>query len=90
MPSRLVRNLILEYDHGLNESNHRLLHRHPVFVGTMEHVIKDCCEKCPTSEDSGPYVAGELEFLSKNAGRQTVGSFNPITEGAWSGKRIKC
>lgn len=90
MPPLLVQNLILEWDHELNESNHTLTHRHPVFVGTMQHVIQDCCKKCPTSEDPGPYVAGELNFLSENAGRQMVGSFNPITEGVWSGKRIKC
>ncbi|ORY09194.1 ankyrin repeat protein [Clohesyomyces aquaticus] len=71
------------------------LHRHPAFFGRGEDIINDCCGFCPgpftpeefdVAEEEGKiYVSGEISFIRDNPGRQTIGSFNPITDEDWSG-----
>jgi ankyrin repeat protein len=69
------------------------LHRHPAFFGNAEDIFQDCCGFCPpvTSEDEEVaeqegkvYVSGEISFLKDDAGRQSIGSFNPITDQDWT------
>ncbi|EAW09002.1 ankyrin repeat protein [Aspergillus clavatus NRRL 1] len=70
------------------------LHRHPAFFGHFDDVVEDCCGFCPVpvtpeekelaEEESKIYVSGRISFLRDNAGRQEIGSFNPITETDWT------
>lgn len=70
------------------------LHRHPAFFGHAEDVFEDCCGYCPkpsTPEEeevavteSKIYVSGPISFLKDDAGRQSIGSFNPITDSEWA------
>jgi ankyrin repeat protein len=70
------------------------LHRHPCFFGNMSDVFEDCCGFCPEPEneearavqkdEDGRFVRGPIEFMVDDPGRQSVGSFHPITEGDWS------
>ncbi|PGH04470.1 hypothetical protein GX51_03461 [Blastomyces parvus] len=70
------------------------LHRHPAFFGSVEHVIEDCCGYCPvpvsdeekaTAEEEGKkYLSGKIQFLKNDPGRQSIGSFNPITDSDWT------
>ena len=70
------------------------LHRHPCFIGDAEFVVKDCCTTCPvpaTDEEKGVaeeerkiFVYGDLEFMKDNPGRQTIGSFHPLTSENWT------
>ncbi|PWW71736.1 ankyrin [Tuber magnatum] len=64
------------------------LHRHPVFLGTVEGVVVDCCGFCPEPlNDEGKkvqeqedvmYIRGDLKFLKDDPGRQEIGSFYPL------------
>ncbi|KAK8812344.1 hypothetical protein WA158_007578 [Blastocystis sp. Blastoise] len=70
-------------------------HTHPCFVGTLEEVIKDqcgCCPPIPANDKSGKpidkeslecFVHGPLSFIVDDPGRQSIGSFHPITTGEW-------
>ena len=70
------------------------LHRHPCFFGDMTDIFEDCCGYCPEpdcaeaitlqQEESERFVRGPITFMIDDPGRQSVGSFNPITEGDWS------
>lgn len=70
------------------------LHRHPCFIGPVESVIHDCCGSCPepktdeereTAEDEIKiYVSGNLVFMKDDPGRQTIGSFHPLTDDDWT------
>jgi ankyrin repeat protein len=70
------------------------LHRHPAFFGSFKDVIHDCCGFCPkpvTSEDLATaeeenkiYISGDISFIKDDPGRQTIGSFNPITDDDWT------
>lgn len=70
------------------------LHRHPAFFGTARDVFGDCCGFCPkpsTPEEeevaeveSKIYVSGEIEFMKDDPGRQTIGSFNPLSPDDWT------
>ncbi|KAK6419610.1 hypothetical protein LTR95_017028, partial [Oleoguttula sp. CCFEE 5521] len=65
------------------------LHRHPAFFGNFEEVMKDCCGFCPipstmeeetvAAEESKVYISGNITFITDDPGRQTIGSFNPIS-----------
>ncbi|KAJ3047915.1 hypothetical protein HK097_011042 [Rhizophlyctis rosea] len=65
-------------------------HQHPTFYGTMSDIFEDCCGQCPPlppdydPEEKNLYVSGALSFLSDNPGRQSIGSFNPITDEDWT------
>ncbi|KAK8789860.1 hypothetical protein WA158_006640 [Blastocystis sp. Blastoise] len=70
-------------------------HTHPCFCGTLEQVIEDCCGNCPPIPDvdshGNPidkeslecFVHGPLSFIVDDPGRQSIGSFHPITAGEW-------
>ncbi|KAK2775823.1 hypothetical protein FQN52_007078 [Onygenales sp. PD_12] len=70
------------------------LHRHPAFFGTVKDVIEDCCGYCPSprteeettilEEESKKFVSGKVQFMKNDPGRQTIGSFNPITDSDWT------
>lgn len=70
------------------------LHRHPAFFGYAEDVINDCCGYCPkpstpeeeevAKEEGKTYVSGKISFLKDDPGRQSIGSFNPITDDDWT------
>lgn len=70
------------------------LHRHPCFIGPVESVIHDCCGCCPepkieeerkvAEEERKIYVYGDLAFTKDDPGRQTIGSFNPLTDDDWT------
>ncbi|KNE66554.1 hypothetical protein AMAG_11682 [Allomyces macrogynus ATCC 38327] len=66
------------------------VHQHPVFFGTMEEVMGDCCGSCPPivtpedKEDVENFVHGPLTFMVDDPGRQTIGSFHPITDDDWA------
>ncbi|KAE9978534.1 hypothetical protein EG327_007387 [Venturia inaequalis] len=70
------------------------LHRHPAFFGHAEDVFEDCCGYCPkpstleeeevAATESKIYVSGPISFLKDDAGRQSIGSFNPITDSEWA------
>ena len=65
------------------------LHRHPCFIGDADSVMHDCCGSCPVpkndeevdvaAEEGKIYVSGKLTFMKDDPGRQTIGSFNPLT-----------
>lgn len=70
------------------------LHRHPAFFGDAEDVFYDCCGYCPkpetpeeeevAEEESKIYVSGKISFIKDDPGRQTIGSFNPLTDDDWT------
>ncbi|KAL2364431.1 hypothetical protein RJZ56_002689 [Blastomyces dermatitidis] len=70
------------------------LHRHPAFFGSVQHVIEDCCGYCPVpvsdeekavaEEEGKKYLSGKIQFMKNDPGRQTIGSFNPITDSDWT------
>ncbi|WEW58217.1 hypothetical protein PRK78_003685 [Emydomyces testavorans] len=70
------------------------LHRHPAFFGAVQHVIEDCCGFCPApitdeelqvaEEESKRFISGKIQFMKDDPGRQTIGSFNPITDSDWT------
>jgi len=70
------------------------LHRHPCFFGDMQDVFNDCCGYCPEpesaeavvlqKEEDERFVRGSITFMVDDPGRQSVGSFHPITDGDWS------
>ena len=93
--AKKIRKLMMTKDIILNSSwsetyNNRGYHTHPCFVGTLQEVEKDCCGCCPEiPKDVDPetlecFVRGPLSFIVDDPGRQTIGSFHPITEGDWS------
>lgn len=70
------------------------LHRHPAFFGHAEDVFFDCCGYCPkpdtpeeeevAEEESKTFVSGKISFIKDDPGRQTIGSFNPLTDNDWT------
>ena len=71
-----------------------ILHRHPAFFGSIADVIHDCCGFCPkpvtdedlaiAEEENKIYISGGITFIKDDPGRQTIGSFNPITDDDWT------
>ena len=65
-------------------------HTHPCFVGTLEEVLQDMCGECPEVPDSVDkeslecFVHGPVSFIVDDPGRQSIGSFHPITDGDWT------
>lgn len=93
--AKKIRKLMMTKDIVLNSDwseqyNNRGYHTHPCFIGTLEEVEKDCCGACPPiPKDVDPetlecFVRGPLSFIVDDPGRQTIGSFHPITDGDWS------
>jgi ankyrin repeat protein len=70
------------------------LHRHPAFFGSVNDVIHDCCGFCPkpatdedlaiAEEENKIYISGDITFIKDDPGRQTIGSFTPITDDDWT------
>ncbi|QIX01016.1 hypothetical protein AMS68_006533 [Peltaster fructicola] len=65
------------------------LHRHPAFFGSVNDVIHDCCGHCPKptnmeeeevhETENRIYVSGDITFIKDDPGRQSIGSFNPLS-----------
>ena len=63
-------------------------------MGPIESVIHDCCGSCPepkteeerevAQEECKIYISGDLKFMEDDPGRQTIGSFNPLTKDDWT------
>ncbi|PWN49381.1 hypothetical protein IE53DRAFT_388417 [Violaceomyces palustris] len=103
--SKLTR-LLYRSDFGLNsefnpKNKDRILHRHPVFMGTMTEVFEDLCQHCPTprndeekeqqAKEDEKYVRGRISFMTINPGQQLLsGSFHPIDEGEWKEQAYLC
>jgi hypothetical protein len=89
-----TKDLLLNAEWNKRDDREVNLHRHPAFFGYAADVIKDCCGFCPKpvtpeeldvyEEESKIYVSGEIEFVKDNPGRQTIGSFNPLTDDDWT------
>ncbi|OCK80768.1 ankyrin repeat protein [Lepidopterella palustris CBS 459.81] len=89
-----TKDLLLNAEWNKPEDRQVNLHRHPAFFGYAEDVIHDCCGYCPQpitpeEEDAAQverkiYVSGEISFIKDDAGRQAIGSFNPITDDDWT------
>ncbi|EKG11707.1 hypothetical protein MPH_11200 [Macrophomina phaseolina MS6] len=70
------------------------LHRHPAFFGDAEDVFYDCCGYCPqpetpeeeevAEEEAKVFVSGNISFIKDDPGRQSIGSFNPLTDDDWT------
>ncbi|KAK4502688.1 hypothetical protein PRZ48_006114 [Zasmidium cellare] len=70
------------------------LHRHPAFFGRTDDVFHDCCGYCPSpatpeekeaaEQESKIYVSGGISFIKDDPGRQTIGSFNPLSADDWT------
>lgn len=70
------------------------LHRHPAFFGDAEDVFYDCCGYCPkpatpeeeevAEDESKVFVSGTISFIKDDPGRQSIGSFNPLTDDDWT------
>ncbi|KAF2436400.1 ankyrin repeat protein [Tothia fuscella] len=89
-----TKDLLLNAEWNKPKSREVHLHRHPAFFGSAEDVFEDCCGSCPTAitkdelevaeQESSTYVSGTISFLKDDAGRQSIGSFHPITDTEWT------
>lgn len=89
-----TKDLLLNAEWNQNKQRTVNLHRHPCFMGPLRSVIHDCCGSCPVpqtneeqevaEEESKIYVAGDLEFMKDDPGRQAIGSFHPLTDSDWT------
>jgi len=89
-----VKDLLLNADWNRPKDRNVHLHRHPAFFGNVENVIGDCCGYCPKplndedskvyEEESKMYISGDVKFIHDDPGRQSIGSFNPITDQEWT------
>ncbi|GBB92606.1 hypothetical protein RclHR1_02030009 [Rhizophagus clarus] len=97
--AKRIKRLIYTKDMVLNskwyeKNKERVLHRHPCFFGTMEQIFNDCCGHCPVPstpeevasqiEEDKIFIRGKMEFIKDDPGRQTVGSFHPLTDNDWA------
>jgi ankyrin repeat protein len=89
-----AKDLLLNAEWNRPKERETALHRHPAFFGNATDVIGDCCGYCPkptTPEDeeiaeaeNKIYVSGDLAFIKDDPGRQTIGSFHPLTNDDWT------
>ena len=89
-----AKDLLLNAEWNRPKDRDTMLHRHPAFFGNATDVIGDCCGYCPkpvTPEDEAIakdevkiYVTGNLSFIKDDPGRQSIGSFNPLTDDDWT------
>ncbi|KAL8689597.1 MAG: hypothetical protein Q9218_004772, partial [Villophora microphyllina] len=89
-----TKDLLLNAEWNQNKDRTVTLHRHPCFIGPIEHVLHDCCGFCPApqtdeerevaEEESKIYVSGDVTFMEDDPGRQAIGSFNPLTDDDWT------
>jgi len=90
----ISRQLLIWPEWNRNKDRTVNLHRHPCFIGPVDSVMHDCCGFCPepktnedlevAEEESKIYVSGNLAFMKDDPGRQTIGSFNPLTDDDWT------
>ncbi|KAI9220072.1 hypothetical protein BC828DRAFT_137828 [Blastocladiella britannica] len=92
--ARIVR-VLNKKDRGMNNAwfmrkRGVKVHQHPCFFGFMSEVMEDACGACPRAktqkdkDDLDGYVHGPLKFITDDPGRQSIGSFHPITDEEWS------
>lgn len=89
-----ARDLLLNVEWNQPKDRQVHLHRHPVFFGRIDDVLNDCCGHCPLPatdeekevivEESKIYVSGHISFVKDDPGRQSIGSFNPLTAADWT------
>ena len=89
-----TKDLLLNAEWNKSKDREVSLHRHPAFFGYVEDVIEDCCGFCPkpstpeekevAEKESKIYISGKISFIKDDPGRQTIGSFNPITNDDWT------
>ena len=89
-----TKDLLLNAEWNAKKDRKVNLHRHPCFIGDVESVMHDCCGFCPrpqtqeeremADQENKIYVFGDLKFIKDDPGRQTIGSFNPLTEDDWT------
>ncbi|KAL9611524.1 MAG: hypothetical protein Q9167_003849, partial [Letrouitia subvulpina] len=89
-----TKDLLLNAEWNQDKDRKVNLHRHPCFVGDVETILHDCCGYCSkprtdeerevAEEESKIYVSQDLEFMKDDPGRQSIGSFNPITTNDWT------
>ncbi|ORZ31172.1 hypothetical protein BCR44DRAFT_1276921 [Catenaria anguillulae PL171] len=66
------------------------VHQHPVFIGSMTDILTDCCGACPKPKsdqdfaDLEKFVHGDIKFIEDDPGRQSIGSFHPLTDDDWA------
>ncbi|KAI4249359.1 MAG: hypothetical protein LQ352_005680, partial [Teloschistes flavicans] len=89
-----TKDILLNAEWNQNKDRTVTLHRHPCFIGPIEHVLQDCCGFCPVpqtaeerevaEEEVKIYVSGDVTFMKDDPGRQAIGSFNPLTDDDWT------
>ena len=89
-----TKDLLLNAEWNKSRDREVNLHRHPAFIGSVEDVMSDCCGSCPVphtpeekevaEHESKIFIHGYLGFLQDDPGRQSIGSFNPITDTDWT------
>ncbi|KAK3310531.1 uncharacterized protein B0T15DRAFT_481869 [Chaetomium strumarium] len=89
-----TRDLLLNAEWNQPEDRKVYLHRHPAFFGRFEDVVNDCCGCCPipqtgeekeiAEEEGKVFVSGRISFIKDDPGRQSIGSFNPVTDDDWT------
>ncbi|KAK4230646.1 Ankycorbin [Podospora fimiseda] len=89
-----TKDLLLNAEWNQPKDREVYLHRHPAFFGRVDDVIQDCCGTCPVpktdeektiaEEEAKIYVSGKISFLKDDPGRQSIGSFNPLTDDDWT------
>ncbi|KAK4170229.1 Ankycorbin [Cladorrhinum sp. PSN259] len=89
-----TKDLLLNAEWNQPDDREVYLHRHPAFFGRVEDVVQDCCGYCPipktdeekkiAEEEAKIYVSGKISFLKDDPGRQSIGSFNPLTDDDWT------
>src|ERR1043166_6385364 len=76
-------------------NKHRVLHRHICFFSSdIRRIFDDCCGSCPVPstpeeiatqiEEDKIYIRGKIEFVKDDPGRQSIGSFHPLTDDDWT------
>lgn len=89
-----TKDLLLNAEWNKPKDRETNLHRHPAFFGSIEDIIHDCCGFCPKAttdadlaaleDERKIYISGGMTFLKDDPGRQSIGSFNPITNADWT------
>ena len=89
-----MKDLLLNAEWNTKKDRTISLHRHPCFIGNAQSIIHDCCGSCPQPatdeereaalEENKIFVSGDLEFMKDDPGRQTIGSFHPLTDDDWT------
>ncbi|KAK5056680.1 hypothetical protein LTR84_012212 [Exophiala bonariae] len=89
-----TKDLLLNAEWNKPKDRETNLHRHPAFFGLIDDIVHDCCGFCPKAttdadlaaleDERKIYISGGLTFLKDDPGRQSIGSFNPITNEDWT------